>query len=70
MTRLGELLYPLFRRISVALSIILLHLICVLKEKGQTGTQGTRSRQVGGHQEARGLSREVIMKRQENSDAY
>lgn len=25
---------PLFMRISVALSVILLHLICVLKEKG------------------------------------
>lgn len=42
---------PLFMRISVALSVILLHLICVLKEKGQTGSRGTRTRR------ARGASR-------------
>lgn len=39
---------PLFRRISVALSVILLYLIYILKEEGQTGSRGTRSRRGGG----------------------
>ncbi len=64
---------PLFMRISVALSVILLHLICVLKEKGdRQGAEGRGLDELRGRegQKTTGQREEVIMKRQGNSDVY